>query len=577
MAPLAPPLADSTPHERFLRITSALPNRLIAAHERESAWDSLEGELLDVLVIGGGITGAGVLHALSKSALRVALVEGADFASGTSGRSSKLIHGGFRYLAQLEFRMVRKTALERAKLHKIAPHLSVPRWMVMPLRTHAQLAFYRSAVWTYEQLGQLSSQDRASQSFTGSGILDLEPSIRRDRYSRAVAFREYQTDDARLVLATLRAAAAQGARALNYAKVEEIQRKAGRFVLRLRCTLTGQLRQLQCKELVNAAGPWVEELQRLESPQAPPLLHLSKGVHIGLDAKKVPVRDGVVLRGADGRYLFALRRGPMVYVGTTDTSFGKHAKRSPEISEQDVRYLLDAVESTLDVGPLRQRDVLSAWSGLRPLIADPRNQRSSEISRKDAISVGELGMISVAGGKLSGFRDMALQVCAMLRERGCPLPPSNRLLDSSVLPGGDVQDSGQSILGVIEAHHPHHPGLARLPQLYGSESRTLAIQGRPLAKHSPLLDVEVDWAVQVEGAQTLEDLVYRRLRIPWFEHQASSNETWQRLAHRMGQLLGWSPLQREQEVREVAQRVRAELAFTRPCEAPLREGVPAGA
>lgn len=561
MPPLAPPAPATPPDQLAFTIAANMPDRLVSAMERDAAWQSLEQKPLDCLVIGGGITGAGVLSALAGTGLNVGLVEGEDFASGTSGRSSKLIHGGFRYLAQLEFKMVRKTALERSKLRAIAPHLTSPRWMVIPLTSSAKLAFYRSAVWTYEALGSLSPQDRASKALRSQAILDREPAIRRDKFSHAVAFREYQTDDARLVLATLRSAARQGATALNYARVLSIHKKADHFVVTVRCGQSKQVHELLTKHLVNAAGPWVEELQRMESPKAPPLLHLSKGIHIGLSAKKVPIRDGVVLRGKDGRYLFALRRGPTVYVGTTDTSFGKDPKRCPEILRADVQYLLDAVQETLNVGPLTPQDVQSAWSGLRPLIANPKSSQPSELSRKDSIKVGELGMISVAGGKLSGFRDMAAQVCQSLRNQGLKLPSKEELVDQSPLPGGDFSDAGQGILKTIQGHHPERPELSRLLPLYGAEAARLAAKGRPLHGQSPILDIEVDWAIHVEGTQTLEDLVYRRLRIPWFEVGASCTQTWSILAARMGTLLGWSPQRRQREIDRVVARQQAELSF----------------
>lgn len=567
MPPLAPPAPAPSTDRLAFSIAANMPDRLVSATERPAAWRKLSQSPLDCLVIGGGITGAGVLCSLAGNDLNVALVEGEDFASGTSGRSSKLIHGGFRYLAQLEFKMVRKTALERSKLRAIAPHLTKPRWMVIPLSSPAKLAFYRSAVWTYEALGSLSSQDRASKALRSQAILDREPAIRKDRFSHAVAFREYQTDDARLVLATLRAAAKQGATALNYARVLSIHKRGPHFVVTVRCGQSHQIHEILAKHLVNAAGPWVEELQRMESAKAPPLLHLSKGIHIGLSAKQVPIRDGVVLRGGDGRYLFALRRGPMVYVGTTDTSYGKDPKRCPEILRADVQYLLDAVHRTLDVGPLGLQDVQSAWSGLRPLIADPKSSEPSELSRKDSIKIGELGMVSVAGGKLSGFRDMAAQVCQCLRAQGLNLPGAQALMDQSPLPGGDFSDAGQGILKTIQAHHPSRPELSRLLTLYGAEAARLAQKGRPLHGQSPILDIEVDWAVHVEGTQTLEDLVYRRLRIPWFEAQASCTQTWSILAARMGALLEWSPQRRQQEIDAVVARQRAELGFLNAAQA----------
>lgn len=576
MAPYSAPATTLPPprtpqqelRQRWFRKISTLPSRLIALHERDAAWRELGQEPLEVAIIGGGITGAGIAYELAAQGRKVGLFDAKDFASGTSSRSSKLIHGGFRYLAQLEFGLVRKTALERAQIRKIAPHLTVPRWMVIPLQRTGDYAFYLSAVRTYEALGNLRPDDRASHALRGQRLLDREPIIDRDRFRYAVAFREYQTDDARLVLANLRACRERGGLPFNHTRVIGLSRDANReFRIQLRCELSSQEFEIRAKHVVNAAGPWVEELLRFEHPGAPSLLHLSKGIHIALSAERVPIRDGVVLRGRDRRYLFALRRGPIVYVGPTDTSFGKDAKWWPEIHQNDVDYLLEALNSTLNIPPLGHRDVIGAWAGLRPLIADPKKRSSSELSRKDELHIGPSGMISVAGGKLSGYRDMARKVLLALHRDGLnvqtkiqptlPLPGAaqdSERIESQLLHASRSGDGPADQQPLLDAHDRQ-----RLLQLYGSDATHLAHHGQRIDAQTRALDLEVEWGVWVEGASKLEDLVYRRLRLPVYEVEASPS--WTGIAQRMATMLSWSPARLQQELAGLRQRREQELLF----------------
>jgi glycerol-3-phosphate dehydrogenase len=541
----------------------------LSALERSSRLDALERGAFDLAVIGGGITGAGLAALAARRGLRVALLEADDFASGTSSRSSKLIHGGLRYLAMGDVALVRETALERAKLHSLAPHLAEPRWLVVPARSWAGVLKLRAGVTTYEKLGAVAAED-AHRNWSAEDLAREEPAIDRRTFPHALAYREYLTDDARLVLANLRAAARDGAVAVSHAPVESIAVAGGRAAgLEARCRHSGRRVRVRARCLVNAAGPWVEAVRRLESPGAPPLLHLSKGVHLVLRAGALSLRHMVILVASDRRSIFAIPRGEGVYVGTTDTSFGAGPTHWPTIDPDDVAYLLEPLARSFDVPPIGTEDVVAGWAGLRPLIAEP-GKSAAEISRKDEISVGPAGVVTIAGGKLTGYRPMvarALDVAARSAEiqmgddRGEP-----------PLPGGDFAGALGELAASLARELGVEPSAAdRIARLYGGEARAVAaLGGAPLAPGTSVLAGEVEWAVREEGAETLEDLVYRRLRVALFE-PGQRDPCAEAGALRMGELLGWSAEARARELAAVRARYGAELARIRQAPAGAEE------
>jgi glycerol-3-phosphate dehydrogenase len=338
----------------------------IDARERERTMDRLEAERFDVVVIGGGIGGAGIAREAARRGLSVALLEAEDFAAGTSSRSSKLIHGGLRYLAMGDIALVRTTALERKEVHRIAPHLAEPRWMVVPARSRASLLKFQVGIGTYEKLGAVADADR-HQSWGREELAREEPLLDRERYGYACAYREYLTDDARLVLANLRSAAGDGAAVLSYAPVTGLLREGDRACgVAARCAESGATLHVRAKAVVNAAGPWVDALVRLESEGTAPRLHLSKGVHVVLPAARLPVRHLAILGTDDKRSIFAIPRGDVVYLGTTDTSYAGGTDLWPAVTREDVAYLLAPANRDFTGPPLAPEDVVAAWAGLRP-------------------------------------------------------------------------------------------------------------------------------------------------------------------------------------------------------------------
>lgn len=556
------------------------PTASIPSAARSARHGALESTQFDVVVIGGGITGAGIAREATRRGLSVALLEADDFAAGTSSRSSKLIHGGLRYLAMGEVQLVRETALERKRVHALAPHLAEPCWMLTPAKSWAGLLKFRAGIGTYEKLGAVDAIDR-HQTWRHDELERNEPLLRRDRFAGAVAYREYLSEDARLVLAVLRDAAGRGAVVQNHLRVEALLHSGSRgsgsrgsgprgpgsrvVGVRARCTQSDRSIEVRGTAVVNAAGPWVESVSRLDDPAAPNRLHLSKGIHVVIDAARLPIRHIVVLGTEDRRSIFAIPRGDSVYVGTTDVSHPEGARIWPEIGLDDVRYLLAPLHVGFDVEPLDERDVRGAWAGLRPLIAQP-GKAAKEMSRRDEIWVAESGLITIAGGKLTGFCKMAEDALAKVGERlGRALPLADA--KEAPLPGGDLgRDLDAESSALMAATGLNSRTARRLVGLYGAEARDVVARGaEPLAQVPPgeaaqVLAGEVEWAVRHEAAETLIDWLYRRARVP-LHAPTLAPALLAPAAARLQVLLGWDDARVRDEIAAASTQLASDCAF----------------
>lgn len=527
--------------------------------ERSAALSRLDAGVFDCAVVGGGITGAGIAREAALRGLSVALLEADDFAAGTSSRSSKLIHGGLRYLSQGDVAVVRETALERRRVRALAPHLAEPCWMLVPARSWAGLLKFRAGLATYEALGQVDGADRHFN-WGADELARGEPLLRRDRTPFACLYREYLTEDARLVLANLRDAKRRGAVILNYARVTSFVVEGGRATGIVARSAFGEGEvTVRARSIVNAAGPWVEAVRRLEDPSAPSLLHLSKGVHVVLPASRLPVRNVAILGAADKRSIFVVPRGDVVYVGTTDTSYGPRADLWPAITRDDVAYLLEPLSRVFDVEPIRSDDCVAAWSGLRPLIAEP-GKRPTEISRRDEIWVGPAGVVSIAGGKLTGYRKMASQtVDRIAREIGASLRPAGA---DEPLPGGDFDGDLDALATGLARRHALSPlAASRLVRLYGSEADSVASLGAaPIVPDGRVVDGEIAWSVSQEGAATVMDVIHRRTRAAIYEPVERAGLV-APVAARMATLLGWDPARIRKEIESTMASLSSDLSF----------------
>jgi glycerol-3-phosphate dehydrogenase len=531
----------------------------ISSLERERSLDALARETFDLVIVGGGIAGAGLAREAARRGLAVALLEAEDFAAGTSSRSTKLIHGGLRYLARAELGLVRESALERKHLHRLAPHLCEPRWMLLPARSWFGASAYAAAVGVYERLGAVERADR-HRVWRAGEIAEREPLLDASTWRRAVAYREYLTDDARLVLANLRDAVACGARVLNHVRATGIALEAGvARGVEARCALSGRSFRVRARGVVDAAGPWVDAVAKLEDPQARPILHLTKGVHLTLSAERLPIRNLLYLKAADGRLVFAIRRGACVYVGTTDTTYAS-PELWPRITRADVEYLIELLPRYLQIAPLGFDDVTAAWAGLRALVAQP-GKAPGEVSRREALRIGPRGVIHVAGGKLTGYRPEARRALERAAEViGLRLGDPAR---ESALPGGDFSGGLEALeRRLVDELSLGARCAARLARLYGAEAHEVAKLGvDPLAPGAPVLEGEVEWSVRCEGAATLEDFLYRRSRAPLYDTDVC-RELVEPASQRMAHLLDWDDARLRSELAAATARLAADRSWS---------------
>lgn len=373
----------------------------------------------DLLIIGGGITGAGIALDAVTRGLKVALIEKNDFAFGTSSRSTKLIHGGLRYLKQLEFGLVKEVGSERAVVHKLAPHLVIPEKMLLPLTDKSLGATLTSiGLKIYDWLAGVKIADRRKM-LTRQQTLRHEPLLNKDGIKAGALYAEYRTDDARLTIEIIKTAARHGVKVLNYCRAAQFNYREGSIVsINAKDEINSDLFTIKCKCVVNATGPWVDELRKLDNSQKGKQLHLTKGVHIVVAHEKFPIKQAIYFDVEDGRMVFSIPRGKTTYIGTTDTDFEGEIDLVLA-SRKDVDYLLNAVNKKFGSINLNSADILSSWAGLRPLIHE-EGKSGSELSRKDEIFESPTGLISIAGGKLTGYRKMAERVVDLVIEKNFP-------------------------------------------------------------------------------------------------------------------------------------------------------------
>nr|WP_202080105.1 glycerol-3-phosphate dehydrogenase/oxidase [Caldalkalibacillus salinus] len=384
---------------------------------RRALIEGMEQTTYDVLVIGGGITGAGVALDATTRGMKTALVEMQDFAAGTSSRSTKLVHGGLRYLKQLEVKMVASVGKERAIVYENGPHVTTPEWMLLPVYKGGTFGKFSTSIglMVYDYLANVKKQERR-QMLKAEATLDKEPLLKEEGLKGSGVYVEYRTDDARLTIEVLKEAVAQGASAVNYAQVESLIYRDGQVVgVRVLDHVSGKTSDIYAKKVVNATGPWVDTLREKDQSKRGKTLQLTKGVHIVIDQKYFPLQQAIYFDTPDGRMIFAIPRDGKTYVGTTDTVFQEDLAY-PKMTKDDLDYLLDAIDDMFPTLKVTAEHVESSWAGVRPLIHE-EGKGPSEISRKDEIWQSDTGLITIAGGKLTGYRKMAESIVNMLAQQ----------------------------------------------------------------------------------------------------------------------------------------------------------------
>ena len=378
---------------------------------RNTFTQQLASQHFDLLVIGGGITGCGIALDAALRGLKVALVEKNDFASGTSSRSTKLIHGGLRYLKQFEIKLVHDVGRERAIVHRNARHIVIPEKMLLPIIYGGSLGAYSTSIglWLYDFLAGVKGPERKKM-LDRHETLKAEPLLAFNKLQGGGLYYEYRTDDSRLVIEVAKSAFAQNAILLNYAEVKAFIYNNNKKITGAKVLdkITGSELDISASVVVNACGPWVDLLRKEDNSLQGKRLQLTKGVHLVFPYHKFPIQQAVYFDVEDGRMIFAIPRNNITYVGTTDTVYNRDLDK-PQCDKDDARYLLNAVNKMFPSVNLQLTDIISTWAGLRPLIFE-EGKSASELSRKDEIIVSSSGLISIAGGKLTGYRLMAEKI-----------------------------------------------------------------------------------------------------------------------------------------------------------------------
>lgn len=392
--------------------------RSFSSLQRKDIFEGVNGKTYDLIVIGGGITGAGIALDAVTRGMTILLVEMQDFAAGTSSRSTKLVHGGLRYLKQFEVGMVAEVGKERAVVYENGPHVTTPEWMLLPIHQGGTFGKFSTSVGlkVYDFLAGVKRSERRTM-LSPAETLKKEPLLKKDGLKGSGYYVEYRTDDARLTLEVLKEAAAQGAEIINYAKADTLNYDTdGKIVgIKIKDMLSGGVYSVSGHKIVNATGPWVDQVREMDRSKKGKMLQLTKGVHLVIDQSRFPLRQAVYFDTPDGRMVFAIPRDGKTYVGTTDTVYKKDPIH-PFITESDRDYLLNAIHYMFPNVKLTGSDIESVWAGVRPLILE-EGKDPSEISRKDEIWESPTGLITIAGGKLTGYRKMADTVVNLVAKR----------------------------------------------------------------------------------------------------------------------------------------------------------------
>jgi glycerol-3-phosphate dehydrogenase len=512
-------------------------------------------------VIGGGATGTGCALDAAGRGLNTALVEARDFASGTSSRSSKLIHGGLRYLEQKDFHLVREALQERALLlNVLAPHLVRPVPFLYPLSHQWERAYVGAGMLLYDELGGHKGL-RRHRHLTRRGALRIAPALKPDSLVGALQYWDAQVDDARHTMITARTAARYGAAVASRTSVVGVLREGERVTgVRVRDLQGGDEIDVRARQVINATGVWTDDVQHLVGERGKFQVRASKGIHLVVPRDRLQLDTGLILR-TEKSVLFVIPWGRHWIIGTTDTDW-ELDKAHPAASASDIDYLLEQVNSVLSQ-PLGHEDVEGVYAGLRPLLTG-ESESTSTLSREHTVAVPVPGMVAVAGGKYTTYRVMARDaVDAAARGLDGAVPPS--VSDRTPLLGADgyqVLWNGRHRLAAESGLH-----VARIEHLlhrFGSSVRDLLEEiarrpelGEPLEGADDYLRVEAWYAAAHEGALHLDDLLTRRTRI--------SIETWDRGltaaepgARLMAESLGWSDDDVAGEVERYRERVEAE-------------------
>lgn len=504
--------------------------------DRTKISNEIEKNECDVLIIGGGITGAGIALDAVTRGLKTVLIEKQDFGAGTSSRSTKLVHGGLRYLENLEFRLVREVGKERAIVHKNAPHLVIPTKMLLPIVKNGSLGRFTTSIglYIYDMLAGVRKTER-KKILSKEQTLLVEPKLKQEQLKGSALYYEYKTDDARLVVEAMKKASSYGVQALNYCVFKEFVYKNKKIVgIKAFDFIENKSIEIRAKTVINASGPWVDQIRLSDNEIKGKKLHITKGIHIVVNQKRLPINNGIYFDVGDGRMIFAIPKKSKVYIGTTDTNYNGEFE-NPAITQKDIDYLLHATNNMFSNVNLTANDIISSWAGLRPLIHE-EGKRPSEMSRKDEIFISSSGLISIAGGKLTGYRKMAERIVDIVVKKHAKkygLPVLSCKTENIALSGGDfkfypdifnIVDYADSKYDEIKQLGISNEVFKKLFYRYGTNidliiNKAYLYYNEERDSELAILKAEVWYSTHYEMTYTLIDFFIRRTEMLYFEPQ----------------------------------------------------------
>lgn len=518
---------------------------------RTQTLHQLSNSHYDVIVVGGGITGNGIALDAASRGMKTLLIEMQDFAAGTSSRSTKLVHGGLRYLKQLEVKLVADVGKERAIVYENAPHVTHPEWMLLPFYKSGTFGKFSTSfgLKVYDFLAGVKRAERRKM-LSKKEVLTHEPLLNEEGLIGGGEYVEYRTDDARLTIEVAKKAHEQGADLMNYTKVTEFSYDVQGKVngVQVMDQLTGTSYYAHGTIVVNAGGPWVEQVMNLDEQMEGKKLLLTKGVHLVFDRSVLPLHQPIYFDAPDGRMIFAIPRNGKTYVGTTDTVYETDLK-NPELTDEDKNYLLNAIKTVFPNASVGMSDIESTWAGVRPLIQE-EGKGPSEISRNDEVWESSTGLLTIAGGKLTGYRKMAEEITDMistkLKVQGVNAGPC--VTKTLRLSGGDfnrstdyrayVEDRAKELtkLGLT-----FQDGL-NIASMYGTNTNQVAelvSRVNPSSRLPIAIQLTLLYAIEYEMALTPVDYFMRRTGAIFFDiHWV---EKWNKeVVKYMKEVLNWS-------------------------------------
>ena len=531
-----------------------------SSDKRHDILNKMTQETYDVFVIGGGITGSGIALDAASRGMKIGLAEMQDFAAGTSSRSTKLVHGGLRYLKQFEVKMVAEVGKERAIVYENGPHVTTPEWMLLPMHKGGTFGPFSTSIGlrVYDFLAAVKRGERRKM-LSAKETLAKEPLVKKQGLKGGGYYVEYRTDDARLTIEVMKEAVRFGADAVNYAKADGFIYEKGKVVgVHIVDTISGKTYDVYAKKIINAAGPWVDQLREMDKSKNGKSLQMTKGIHLVFDQSKFPLKQAIYFDTPDKRMVFAIPRDGKTYVGTTDTVY-KEDPKNPRMTVKDRDYVIESINYMFPDLSIRAEDAESSWAGIRPLIHED-GKDPSEISRKDEIWTSETGLITIAGGKLTGYRKMAEHIIdfivkdfkeAGLKDFGACKTKNMPISGGHVGGSSSLEtfvktktEQGMS-LGLTEMQAKH------LSRRYGSNADALFERVetlKPFAERYGLpiyILAEIDYAMTEEMTATPSDFFVRRTGAVYFDINWA--RTYQEpVTDYMADKLKWSPEQKQQ-------------------------------